>query len=290
MSPETGSSTLPQVHQDLLSIANLLIEANAKVRKERAIVPLERKVQRALARAFRAQGAAFLRRLAKYRSRFGPKLTEAYLSESVDDREWGPLWDAASQATWNLLIQPLEAAVTAALQAGASAALEDLGPVVSFTLKNPRAVEYLHGYGAALVAKIDDVTRSEIRRILEQGAANGWSYDHVAREITARFQQMAAPTPQLHIQSRAHLIAVTELGNAYEAGNMLVARGLQSSGVKVQKSWLAVGDRRVDPLCASNAAAGWIPLDHPFPSGHDRPTAHPACRCTLLYQQEADAK
>lgn len=55
------------------------------------------------------------------------------------------------------------------------------------------------------------------------------------------------------------------------------------------KSWLTAGDDRVDAHCRANEAAGWIPLDQPFPSGHQRAQGHQACRCTTLYEVDVDA-
>ena len=99
----------------------------------------------------------------------------------------------------------------------------------------------------------------------------------------------SVPQPQLHIRSRAHLIAVTESGAAYEQGNRAMADQLAAAGLQMEKSWLDVGDSRVTDGCQANAAAGWIPVADTFPAGADQPPLHPACRCTALYQRVPSA-
>ncbi|GAH30166.1 unnamed protein product, partial [marine sediment metagenome] len=47
-----------------------------------------------------------------------------------------------------------------------------------------------------------------IAKVVTKGVGEGQSYDKVAREIKSRFNQFAVGKPQLHIQSRAHLVAV----------------------------------------------------------------------------------
>ena len=52
------------------------------------------------------------------------------------------------------------------------------------------------------------------------------------------------------------------------------------------KSWVTVGDLRVSKeICQLNEAAGAIPIDQPFPSGHMFQPGHPNCRCTVSYHK-----
>jgi hypothetical protein len=92
--------------------------------------------------------------------------------------------------------------------------------------------------------------------------------------------------PQQHIDSRAHLVAVTETGNAYAEGQLEVAQELAAAGIEMEKAWITVGDDRVTEGCRENEAAGWIGLDDPFPSGHQRPLRFPGCRCDLLTRRK----
>jgi uncharacterized protein with gpF-like domain len=147
-------------------------------------------------------------------------------------------------------------------------------------------VAFLEQYGARQVTRINETTRDEIRRMVTRGVEQGLSYDQVAKDITARFREFSVGMPQRHIESRAHLVAVQEAGEAYEEGNLIVGRDLAAAGIQVEKRWSTVKDSRVSDLCRQNEAVGWLPLDSSFPSGHDRPLGHVACRCTALYQRK----
>ncbi len=192
--------------------------------------------------------------------------------------------EAALDAGRPALTEAIQTATEAAIQLGMADQASALG--ISFDLKNPRAVAYAQEHAAAIVTKIDEETRRQIHDLVVQGTEEGWSYDRIAKEITARFAQFAEGKPQEHIDSRAHLVAVTEVGNAYEEGNLIAAQGLASAGLEMEKMWETVGDNRVSEGCRENQMAGWIPLDQPFPSGDDRPLRFPGCRCTCLYRRK----
>jgi hypothetical protein len=274
----------------LLDILDHFLEAAAVDHRDRALAPIEQKLQRAVANLFRKQGRLFLARFAKLKRRFpDEKPRPAQLREAVDDEDWDPLFDAAAEETARAFERLIEEAVQAALTAGAQAAIADLRLDTAFTLKNPRAVEYLTNYAADRVAGVNDTTRGYLKTVITQAVEEGWSYQRTARAITDRYAQFAVGVPQEHLQSRAELIAVTEAGEAYEAGSMIVAQDLAAAGLEMEKSWLAVRDgRSEDGICAPNAAQGWIPLDQDFQSGHSRPLGHPACRCTALTRMKRE--
>lgn len=272
----------------LLATIDRLVEANAALRKRRALDRLERRLTEALRRAFLAQGRAFLSRLERLRDRFPP---EGRLQEALEEADWGPLFDQAALETLRLFQEPLDESTRQALEAGALALIAELGSTLDFSLEHPRAVEYLQQRGAERVTQINETTRRYLRTILTQAAAEGWSYDRVARAIRERYAEFAGPPLRVrprHIRSRAHAVAVFELGDAYEHGNMLVARELQAAGLVMEKAWLTVGDDRVRPEHRANQEQGWIPLDQTFSSGHQRPPTDPGCRCTLLMRRRPE--
>lgn len=175
----------------------------------------------------------------------------------------------------------------AAIEAGAASLATDIGGgAISFSVKHPDAVRYLAENGANRVSAINATTRRFIRAEVRKGVAEGTSYETVARRIIARYAEFGAPSPLRHIRSRAELVAVTEMGDAYTFGTMTTARGSARLGIRMEKHWLTVGDERVDDaICRTNEASGWIPLEEPFPSGHDAPTGHPGCRCDVQTRQ-----
>lgn len=248
--------------QALLEALTRFLEAAEDVAKQR----LEQQLQLMAASTFADEGAAFAQAVAAGRD--VEAATEIALT-------------AGREALQKAIQAATEQAITQAMQEQATA----LG--IAFDLKNPRAVAYAQQHAAEMVTRIDDETRSQIKALVIQGTDEGWSYDKIAKEITARFAQFAEPKPQQHIDSRAHLVAVTEIGNAYEEGNAIVARDL-AKVLPMEKYWQTVGDSRVSAGCQENQAAGWIPLDQAFPSGDERPLRFPGCRCTALYRRVQD--
>ena len=259
-----------------------LIEAFSARRKWRTLSPIERKLELAMQKAFRKQGRDFLAALNHRAGVLSGRLSEA--AGDVLPPDWEALF-ATIASDSRLLALPLQEAIEAALVSGGNHAMADFAITGSFDLANPRAAAYLEAHAAEAVAGINEATRTEIRRIVANGVREGQSYDQIAKAISDKYVEFSVPQPQLHIRSRAHLVAVTESGNAYEVGNRAVVDDLVAAGLQMEKSWLHVGDSRVDADCEANAGADWIPLDDTFPSGDDQPVAHPACRCTALYRR-----
>ena len=260
---------------------------------------IERRLELALRKAFKEQGKQFIKAFSKFKDRFGEAVTVASpfgndrsveLQESVPPTEWRYVFHLVSQKTKSLFEKPIDTAAQAALKSGASNLIAASGMNLSFDLKNPRAVKYLDQYGARLVTDINDTTRDYLQTIITQATNEGWSYDRTAEAITERYKEFAIGKPQKHIDSRAHLIAVTEVGNAYAEGNMIVARDLQDAGVDMEKAWSTVGDGKVTAECKANEDQGWIPVDQEFQSGHMRPLRFPGCRCDLLTRIASDGK
>lgn len=256
------------------------LERASVAQKLRSLDKIERTVERALAVAFDAQGKAFVKRFASLQYRF---------QESVSPADWLPLLDEVKATTDHLFWQAIQDGIGQALQIGADdtiAALGDLGAGISFTLKHPVAVEYLRTHAAWAVTQIDDTTRDYLNTIITTGVDEGWSYDRMARAIIDRYAGFGISKPQLHIRSRAHLIAITEMGQAYELAGRAVVDDLAAAGLDMEKQWLTVGDNRVSDGCKDNQAAGWVKLDSEFPSGHQHPLRFPGCRCTVLYRRK----
>ncbi|MFP5371418.1 MAG: phage minor head protein [Actinomycetes bacterium] len=253
-----------------------LVEANAALRKRRKLAKRERALERAMAKAFAAEGRAVLAEVARLRSRFPQEVREAISAD-----ELVRLYDQALANSLDLFTLPIDQAAAAGLEAGMAAAVADLDVDMSFDLANPRAVDYLRERGLTQVRRIRNTTRETLRRILAQAADEGWSYGRTAKAIRDRYTHFSV--------ERARNIAVYELGDAYEAGNRLVADDLSAGGLVMEKSWLSAGDARVRADHRQNAAAGWIPIGDAFPSGHDRPPTDPRCRCAALYRRKPDA-
>ena len=272
------------------------VETARMIRQSR-LVPLETRLERALEKVFRAQGRAFIRLFERVKGEVWPLDEDQWLRPLLQAQtETRPMFLAAIRPVVEAaMLQGIaHAAEQVTIKEAREAGLEDyLTPIaieptvagsIRFDLGNPRAVQYIDDHGAALVTRVDATTREYIKGVIAKGTDRGWSYDEMARQITSRYAEFAVGRPQEHIKSRAHLIAVTEVGNAYSEGNLQMAQRIAGAGIPMEKKWDTMGDERVDAECLANAAEGWIPLDQAFSSGHLRPLAHPACRCDLLIQ------
>jgi len=263
---------------DLLEAVDVFLAEAMAVRKERVMASLRPRTERVLARAFRKQGETFVRELSKLRD-------EWPIQEDANFTAWERAWTNAAGETFNELYDPIVWAEQMALTAGGDALYGELHMVASFNLDNPLARAYIDEHGARLVSNVNETTKGYIRTIIGNGLDDGWSYDKLAKSLIERFDEFAIGKPQKHIDSRAHLIAVTEIGNAYESGNYIVADDLRMAGLPMEKSWLTVGDDRVSEGCMANQAQGWIPQEQTFQSGHMHPLRFPGCRCVALYRR-----
>ena len=246
-------------------------------KRDQALKPIETKLARQMATAFRAHRAVFMREF----ERVGPGI----LGEASGPPAIEGALEAAYQATLADFLAPIEEAAGAAIAAAAKHRVAEFGVSFAFDLKNPRAVQAIKDRGAAAVANIDATTRDEIARIITQGMEEGYNYQKVARQIVAKYDEFGAGKPQAHIRNRAELIAVTEAAEAYETGNRLVIDEMTAVGLEMEKQWSTVGDERVSAGCRENSQAGWIPVDQLFPSGHQHAPRFPGCRCAILYRR-----
>lgn len=272
---------------DVVSAHDALEEAtrrgNQRRKMERLIRPLEMKLRR----AFRSQGSALASKFRQVRRFFSEsedpwKMHDAWLNmkfeEALPPSEFNAIWAQIVLETAKLFSLPIDEAIEKALELGGIAMIAELGLKINFDLKNPRAEDYLRDYGADLVTGINETTRDLLQTLLNQAADEGWSYKKTMEAILERFDDFS--------EYRARLIAVTELGNAYEEGNRIVAKDLEAAGLAMEKSWSTVGDAKVSDGCRENEEAGWIGLDAAFPSGHLRPLRFPGCRCECRYQRK----
>jgi len=257
-----------------------LIEATQRQKIDKIINTPVATLETALGKLFVGQGNALIRAL---------KPLQTFFKEASINQQFDAIFDAATEATSLQMMETLEKAYKNAILLGGTNQLAETGIKISFKLDNPRANAYIAKYGGDLISGIDDTTREDMRNLLHASIENGDSFNRLAQQIKARYQQYAVGQPQQHIRSRAHLIAVTEYGNGYQAGNYASMQVAQDSGVKILKKWSTVGDARVSEGCKANAAQDWIPLNQQFQSGHMHPLRFPGDRCVALYKRDKDA-
>ena len=269
--------------KDLVLALDHLQEALHTVRKVKALKPLEKQLEKQMQKVFLWQGRIFIREMERYREFFP-------IEESIGSSDLDRIVLTVTGETFQLMKAGITQVAGKAILSAAGHRIADLGIDLVFDLANPRAVEYLELHAAERVTKINETTRARIATIVTKGTEEGWSYNQMAKEIKGRFKEFAVGKPQHHIDSRAHLVAVTETANAYEEGNRIVAQQMEKKGLQIEKSWLTVGDDKVSEGCQANQNAGWIGLDQEFPSGHQRSPRFPGCRCDILYRRKEESQ
>lgn len=266
-----------------IQILQRLISAMSRNQKDNALASTQSKLQKEIAKIFINQGKVFIEQFDVFQIRF---TESSRLKETIGGDELNRLFDNVEALTNDQFKKPLDDAYRASIAAGANAISLELGEdIISFNLSNQRAEDWIINNGAKLVTNVNETSRFRIKNIVKQGLRAGDSYDDIAASITRTYKEFAIGKPQLHIRSRAHLVAITETGNAYEAGAREGAKQAAAAGLPMEKKWSTTGDNRVSELCLVNEDQSWIPIDTPHASGHDRPLRFPGCRCAELYRR-----
>jgi len=235
----------------------------------------ERDLTERIAVLFRLSGDAAVRQLDFLGSLFDELPTPEQAGALIDE-------DLAAQ-----MAEAIQDGAATSYGYGAADMSGELRLGLSFDLANPRAVQFLRDYGAQQVKLISETTRDAIGRLLATASDEGWSYTHLARQIKALHDDFAKPVRgPSHVRSRAELIAITELGNAYQQALVDTVEDASTLGLRFEKRWSTTGDDRVSDGCRANTAAGWIAMEAAFPSGHQRPLRFPGCRCAVQMRRK----
>ena len=181
----------------------------------------------------------------------------------IDDWLDADAWEAAEAGARKILAGQAQ---DGAAQGLAAIGLDDADIT---KLANDNAVAWSNRHAAELVSKVADTTRDELRGLVTQSEASGWSVATLADKI----QDSTAFSAQ-----RADLIAQHETRTADNQGSLGAWQAAKQNGVKVKKQWIAQGDN-VCVICQSNENDGAIDVDENFNSGDDAAPAHPRCEC-----------
>ena len=182
-------------------------------------------------------------------------------------------WSAAEEA----MIDDLrEAFIEAAKQESDVA-----GYVIDTDMVNDEAVAYAQERAAEAITDIADTTREAIRDSVVEALEEGTSYQDFMAELVDSYQ---------FSESRAEMIARTELATANVQGHVVIATEAGATG----KVWLLSNDHddSENCNCSDNADEGEIPFDEDWSSGDDWPPAHPNCMCdwAATYGKSDDAE
>lgn len=158
--------------------------------------------------------------------------------------------------------------------------------------------EYMSTYGAQKIGQINETTRRQIARAIEEGLKAGLSVDQIAGNLREIAVSIA--------QTRAHIIARTETHSAAMWASLQSAK---RSTIPLLKQWISVEDGRTRDFGEADGIADdfshrvmnevAVPLDDPFEvptlSGATEPLMFPGdpagspgnvinCRCSQVYE------
>lgn len=251
--------------------AALLLEAVSKKEKDAA----EKKLEKDFRAWFLWQGREVLKRLTSI---------EKFFVEAAIDTALDSLIDAALEVTVGKGETFLAGGILDGYTWGYDDLNENLDLQNAFDLPSPDAVKWADKNAAKDIAGVNKTTKNHIKNLVVNGLEEGESYSSVARSIKNQFKQFAVGSPLEHIGSRAELVAVTEMGNAYEAGGAQLIGELKDVGLKMEKSRGGPNDGRTSAACQGDLADGWIPEDEAFSSGIMDGLEHPGCRHHTQYR------
>ncbi|MEM5774739.1 MAG: phage minor head protein, partial [Anaerolineaceae bacterium] len=143
---------------------------------------------------------------------------------------------------------------------------------IDYSLTNAEAASWATQYTGDLIKDIDTTTLKVLRESVTSFVDTpGMTIGDVMSRLP-------------YSERRARLIAVTEITNAYAAGEQMAGDALaeQFPGVPVVKTWWTNQDDRVCPVCGP-VHGQTVDINDAFSNGRQKPSAHPGCRCWVTY-------
>lgn len=141
--------------------------------------------------------------------------------------------------------------------------------------------KYVREQAATRITGITQTGEKIVRRILERGIAEGLSVQQIANKLRTEWQQMT--------RWRAEMIARTEIISASNLGSYI---GAQTTGLRLNKEWIATRDSRTrdDHASVDGAIVGMQQsfnvggVDMQFPGEPNKPADQTVnCRCTIAH-------
>ena len=167
----------------------------------------------------------------------------------------------------------LEKVLTTAAQGGVLQFTDMVALEIDQSAVNKEAAAAIKTYTFDLVKNLDDSSRKSLRLAISDF-------------ITSPGMTMADVIDRLPFtESRASLIATTEITRAYATGQSIAGEAVAIAwpDVPVTKMWHTNNDSLVCPICDPLDGTE-APQDGSFDDEYDAPPAHPGCRCWVSYR------
>lgn len=154
---------------------------------------------------------------------------------------------------------------------------------MSFDIQNPAVLEYMRNFREIQLSNyawsIPYTTKNAVIGELRRWVSERLSYTEIANNITAL-------EPSVFSRSRSKVIAVREVGNAYEHGNYVPMYEAKERGLTIKKYWTTSHDDKVTERCRENEAEWWVWLNHVWGSWDEQTPrdSNPRCRCYTKFE------
>ncbi|HZP34174.1 MAG TPA: phage portal protein [Candidatus Acidoferrales bacterium] len=269
--------------------------AKADLKKKVLSMPLAKLPAHVETKVRKAAGTIerFFRKEAKKLAR---EVAEGYseVAKASDEDAAERIVQDVSFDTWTALVPSIASDLEQIAQETAREVLITLGVDDSevFDQVNQDALEFARARAAELVGRrivggelvdnpnaewaITETTREELKQLVIEAFAEGLSPAALETKIENAATFSAA---------RAEMIARTELSRAHIQGALSAAA---ASGVVTAKYSLLGSEHDMDDECDTNADAGELKLDEPFPSGDIAPPFHPNCVCAMEFTYQGE--
>lgn len=278
--------TLEEIAHSLDFVADRL-SRNLTMRQRvngRWILRTEKRLAKRLKKLFRKQSEWIIKNM---RSLFDRKASYRANAQGDDESINRFLDDMPHKAD---LTEEIVLVMNESLDRGAKQIMKELPEIkesIGFDIINREAARFLGKKKTLELSNyrgnIDGTTKGRILDILRSALHSGQSYEETSYQIA---EQTDAG---VFSQARGELIAVREIGIAYETGNRIPIDQFTLSNPDrvVLKFWQTVEDERVTKPHRKNQSDGWIPLAQTFSGTGDQQAPgsdNPRCRCTTKYR------
>jgi len=140
----------------------------------------------------------------------------------------------------------------------------------TFDLRDTTMIAELMNGVDLLISGLDDTTEQWLINQFVQGKKEKMSSSDIANLIRQKIPETYA--------YRADAIVSTESENIVNNMEFETAKRNEATA----KRWTTAGMNVCD-ICLANEEAGVVGIDAAFPSGHQRPPAHPNCKCLMEF-------
>lgn len=142
------------------------------------------------------------------------------------------------------------------------------------TISNDVAGRYLRENSLSrLAGDFPETTKQRLRDAMADAWDAGGSFNQIVKAIQDTVGEFR--------DAQAGMIAQTEVNDAYNHGLLQIGNDL---GME-EKAWDPDGECCAE--CQKQIAAGWIPIDEPFPGGLMVPCLHDGCDCGIKFRKGA---